>query len=365
MSTKVPRTLVAALLFACACSNDAKAPRLTPTIIVGGAGADAATKADTAGQASLAFPERPPSLPVDAAERHCTVATYDYKVRAAVAENVPPLVAALPLGKCFGTTKGAWSLSLEVTKKKVIGPNYEGNVGGYAVVHVDANDRVARRVTKIAYETDRSNLAVGDDGREVVVHQGGGTSASAFDFDADGDNELYVEWTTYAASTRDDAPSWTDSELLTFKSDRIMPYAPAAKMAIWGLEDVDKDGRPDLQTSSPYSERQRRGQWPLFTWDPHFVAHSLGDGTFSMTDAVAMAAARVICPKKPTAKEIAASANPVTGSDHMPSEDVALFGCARLWGLSAEAVEKAYARSVKDRPELETVLRVEPPLTLR
>jgi len=354
-------------LIACACGKPAAAPP-TP-----GRPAELpiAVPIDAGSDRSGAFPTKPSALPSEPKERRCAIATYDHEVRAPVAQGTPSMIAALPLGKCFASANGAWSLSIEIDETM---PSRAGNVGGFVVVHVDANDNIVRRVTGVMRSLDDQKKTAANFAAFVWDGDGGSSGVQTFDFDGNGDLEIYVEWLTAIGSARENAESWTDGELLTFADGKVVPYAPSAKLSLWGLEDVDKDGRPDIRTSSPYGGRLRKGQSPDYVWGPPLVAHSLPDGTFSMTDAVATSAARQVCPEKLTpallAKAVKRSDRVAVDEDPWgrPSEEttsVELAGCARLWGIPVDAIRKAYAGHGALSPDLERVLRVEPPLTLK
>lgn len=104
-------------------------------------------------------------------------------------------------------------------------------------------------------------------------------------------------------------------------------------------EDVDHDGRADLIVREPFvttGEAEQSG----FSYDitgPEWVFHSLPDGSFSSTDAVAVAAARSQCPSAP--------------------ERVLLtergVACARAWGMTTRNVEAAIRRGCGGRAPAE------------
>jgi hypothetical protein len=98
------------------------------------------------------------------------------------------------------------------------------------------------------------------------------------------------------------------------------------------MVDVDHDGRPDLGTAGPYGKVEALspvGNAPYRFMRSHFIQHSLPDGTFSTTDAVALADFRAQCPRRPAL-------------DAVPTNDIddAAFAiaCARAWGASEAEV---------------------------
>ena len=144
--------------------------------------------------------------------------------------------------------------------------------------------------------------------------------------------------------------------LYTWKNGAIVRYAPTAKMAIWNLEDVDGDGRPDLRTAFPYSS-SRGGSTPVFS--PDLVAHSLPDGTFSISDAVATAAMRKVCPKKPALSSLTAASG---GDTETHGRDLA---CALVWGVPVDTIAKTLRLTSQPRDAWPYMLSITPPTTLR
>jgi hypothetical protein len=98
-------------------------------------------------------------------------------------------------------------------------------------------------------------------------------------------------------------------------------YKPATGLIIGGFEDVDGDGRPDLEIANPYGG------------DAMFLAHSLPDGTFSQKDDVAKGFAARHCPKP--------GLDVVDLRPDDRNDVLRRIACARLHGVSASAVEDA------------------------
>jgi hypothetical protein len=249
----------------------------------------------------------------------------------------------LPYGRCWAGPRGAWVLT---PGKRADG----GDETTWVAVHVDSRGDVAER--------ERSFLATPghDSAEDPSVPPFGRIDhawAEAFDFDGDGDPELFVGLHGIWSSAT--GLELAESVLYTFHEGAVVPYPPAAALGIWRLEDRDGDGRPDIVTSSPYA-RSRGGSTPVFS--PLLVAHSLAKGTFSTTDAVAERAARLACPKRPLLTTLRLPAPP-----HREDDEVRL-ACARMWGTPLEDIaQKLHAKpGDADWPD---VLRVAPPLTLR
>jgi hypothetical protein len=140
-------------------------------------------------------------------------------------------------------------------------------------------------------------------------------------------------------------PGWT--LLLSFKDGAIGPYAGAKDVDVNGVEDVDHDGRLDLLTSGRYSGIEANSQigssYPVI--EGLFVAHTLSDGGFSMTDSVAKAALKKTCPKKEPI-----SLPPDTEWVE-PTDAAKQVLCARAWGASeADVLKQMKARCTKYDP---------------
>ena len=156
------------------------------------------------------------------------------------------------------------------------------------------------------------------------------------DYDGDGEDEILRMHDSLA---REGEPEH-EASVLTFKSGKLAPYAPASAIVIDRAEDVDGDGKLDLLTSAPYervtSASAFGSHWPVLSTSL-FVAHALPDGTFSTTDSAAVAFTRRQCPSRPNIaldREHTAFAN----DDIVPTQIV----CARLWGAPEAEIVKAW-----------------------
>src|SRR6185312_17172638 len=160
-----------------------------------------------------------------------------------------------------------------------------------------------------------------------VIGLGGNSGGSSvtvedFDWDDDGENELYIEIAFRAYMT--DA---SRGRIWTFKGGAIEQYARTADYQIRDVEDVDLDGRPDLVGGGTYSS-ECEGRSSLLTDTVRFLAHSLEKGAFSLKDDSAKLYAKKQCP------------DPEATVD---SQKAVL--CARAWGRKGveAAMEKGCA----------------------
>jgi hypothetical protein len=122
-----------------------------------------------------------------------------------------------------------------------------------------------------------------------------------------------------------------------------VPYAPTAGLTIDEVKDVDRDGRLDILTPGPYSDVSTDmgggfGAGELA--ENLLVAHSLSDGTFSLDDPVAVAAARRWCPRSPRIT-FARNGESAEDEERERFRHNASIICARLWGQTTESLTRA------------------------
>ena len=112
----------------------------------------------------------------------------------------------------------------------------------------------------------------------------------SFDYDGDGTPEVAV----YESRFDHTRSPQVRLALWTSRGGQVKPYAPAISLPAVGARDVDEDGRPDLLIDTRDEELCESPGPGLdcipgahTSLGPDAVAHSLPDGGFSTTDAVA------------------------------------------------------------------------------
>jgi hypothetical protein len=136
----------------------------------------------------------------------------------------------------------------------------------------------------------------------------------SYDFDHDGVPEAWIRHTGFMTLHTD--------AIFTLRGGKIVRYAPADILPEKGFElrDVDHDGIPDLAFRHSVGGEEAGCGAPseIFFTDP-LVAHAKPDGTFSLDDDAAQAAARQVCPAPP--------------ADLSKTKTVHDVFCARVWGV--------------------------------
>ena len=112
----------------------------------------------------------------------------------------------------------------------------------------------------------------------------------SFDYDGDGTPEVAVYESRFD-HTRSPQVRLT---LWTYQGGKVKPYPPSASLPAVGIRDVDEDGRPDLlldtrdeELCDPPGPGLNCIPGAHTSLRPDAIAHSLPDGTFSTSDAVA------------------------------------------------------------------------------
>lgn len=267
------------------------------------------------------------------------------------------------------SARGAWAITLSDLVLADDGwDGWRPLSGKVMVVFVDVTGR--------RWEHELSTFTLGPYGPESGVAI---MAARSFDYDADGVPELFLRL------------AFGDYRLIHDRGT-LWTMGRAGIRSFWAndggideLRDVDKDGRPDIVTPGPYVASSAGYECNIGAVidnvrGPALLAHSLPDGTFSMSDAVASQWAEKQCP--PAAFH---------ASGETTLTDIA---CARIRGSTAHELRRSlierYAPDVTEhnideflqadrehRPahiscmeqkRLASELRVadtEPPLTLR
>lgn len=249
----------------------------------------------------------------------CTTFDLDAKRRMASAiakfprEGAPPEPPKTLVGFCVDTSSGVWRIEppkslTDVQDQAMAAQAMETS---WEVAHVTRDGKEVRFVPK-----DRLS------GYGIRTP----LTPTVFDFDGDGEPELYVE----VREEGGEGHRQTEILLLRFAAGAIAPYAPANGLDIDTMSDVDHDGRPDLVIYADYTDALEScaAGFPYDHAKPKFVAHSLADGTFSKNDAAAKSWAKTWCPAAPRA--IASSYDAV---------------CARLWASDVPAARRSVTKS--------------------
>lgn len=265
------------------------------------------------------------------------------------------------IGRCFAEPHGAWLTTLE-SVKLAQGPALELR---WALAHVDEGGQRSQVVPserRQALKEGEPNLAVGPvDAINVDLQP--------FDFDGDGGLEVWVGY----AGRHHEGGTVSTGRIYTAKGGTVTAYAPAKGFDhVSALRDVDGDGRPDLLLNPFAVEYTACGSgFDALASGPALLAHSLSDGTFSTSDAAAVAAARKACPVKPKV---------IVESKHEGDVDgqVERVGCALVWGERRADLAKQIDRACKppkgaDCPEhacthgtaLKRAAEATPPLLLK
>ena len=231
----------------------------------------------------------------------------------AVSSFLPPLAST-----CVLTGRGAWAFRLAAGSSA--GDPVHASLHLW-LAHLDATGKLDDEIDAPTLESGRGkedNCCDSWVTTQVTV-------TPLVDYDHDGEIELYVG----AVQSGGEGEHLESHTIFTVLGAAIVPLPAAAKMPLVGVEDVDKDGLPDLLLR--YFEGKDEGPCTGFSYTtsgPSLLGHARRDGTFSVDDDTARAFARKLCPAAP-------SGDPLT-------RDVA---CAVLWGAPRELVT-AYDREL-------------------
>jgi hypothetical protein len=170
-----------------------------------------------------------------------------------------------------------------------------------------------------------------------------------FDWDGDGDDEVFVR----GIRGTNDIPDEERAQVWSFQTGdagtRIAPYPPSSSFTIIGTQDVDADGRPDLMvtffgTGKDGPPTSRR-----------FAAHSLADGTFSVKDAAAVIWAEKQCPTDPASSF---TAEPDASFDGATADVIV---CGEIWGHDMSK----YCAGKSCPAWTQKLVKTKPPLSLK
>ena len=266
------------------------------------------------------------------------------------------------LGQCYGTLGGAWAVVFDAVKVSTGAPGLTARV---TVVHLNEYDHgdvesvtAAFEPSPLAGQLDAPSLPAGSNyALEIGSYYTDVLEPTLFDYDGDREPELLFTMQAYVS---EGTASGSIGRVYTFKDGAVRRYARTPALRWSNIEDVDHDQRPDLVG--------RYLSIPV-------VAHSLPDGSFSSVDAAARAYAELACPRGRDAIFL-----PVPADAGISGATGWNGGCARLWGISAQAViheidehcahHECVSKSARDDTVLESAeifrhdARVVPPLIL-
>lgn len=302
----VKRTIALVLFAACAKKAvPSDAPVLSVAPAVASPRATMSASATNPGSLCKTFPE----------EAKRAIGSTLAKYPLASPTDAPPPPATL-VGFCVDTANGAWRIEMPSSFADVSNRTDASNAieMRYEIAHVS---RDGKRATFVPTGDRLTGYGIRLPQKPIV-----------FDFDGDGEPELYIE----VREEGSEGHRQTESLFVTFSKARIAAYAPARAIPFETVEDVDKDGRPDLLILAGYTE-SLEGCYSGFPYDhaqPKFMARSLPDGTFSATDPTSKEHAKTWCPAAPVA--IRSSYDAI---------------CARLWAKTRGEIAAARALVTK------------------
>lgn len=280
------------------------------------------------GEDASSAPQSPASSCAAIAEHNAgIVADARHEIEAGIDGGLPISTdAVLPTGGCFPYEHGAWAVRLETFSITGVSQVDERvlHVGldGSEVALVDANVGANEQGILQDYCCSPSRQYTG-------FH--------VFDFDGDGVPELLFDVSSEGAEGGEDHRSWA----VRFRAGQVEPYPMPEGFG--DLRDVDGDGRPDAVATHALDDRMDCDGYAYERVEaPAVLAHSLADGTFSTSDAVAVAHARASCPRAPavlvaTRRERGA----IVVDDAATATNVV---CSRLWGVPVADVTRALMR---------------------
>ena len=229
-------------------------------------------------------------------------------------------------GDCTKTKSGgAWGLGVQDIKEEQHG--YSAVV---FAIHVDKTGAKASMALPGQSPRTATRSFAANDGDHVVFN-----SATTFDFDGDGEDELIIQ----GSDQTHEGPKDPIGQIVTFKSGQVALYTQVGPYPFFRTTDADADGRPDLVTYGPYRSRipaRCNGQASV-AQGPALLLHSKPDGTFSINDPTAITFAKQACEKPGFA---------VARDDEKRVDDEQTFvniACARMWGMTIPAANQAVA----------------------
>lgn len=220
---------------------------------------------------------------------------------------------------------GAWGLGVQDLKEE-----QRGYSAVAFAIHVDKTGAKASMALPGQSPRTATRSFATHDGDRVVF-----ASATVFDFDGDGDEELIL----VGHDQTKEGPKDPIGQIVSFKGGQVALYPNVGQFPFFRTTDADNDGRPDLVTYGPYRSRipaRCNGQASV-AQGPPMLLHSKPDGTFAKDDAVAIAFAKQACEKPGFS---------VARDDEKRVDDEQTFvniACARMWGMPIAQANQAVA----------------------
>ena len=209
----------------------------------------------------------------------------------------------------------------------------------WALVRIDSDGTLQKLKPRAAPRQKplrlRSIYAAGDNQYSFTIEK-------VFDFDGDGSPELMIEFTdaVYEGPLVRTVELWTSQKdaLVRYAKDPRAPSVPDSPKTL--VEDVDRDGRPDILTRGPY---YNVGVFDCGAGGTNritpsvFVFHGRADGSFSDEDEGAQQVLKKWCPQKPTRATLSAALHTTRGEHGALQTDELVHAvlCARAWGEGA------------------------------
>jgi hypothetical protein len=241
------------------------------------------------------------------------------------------LIDSLPeeLGRCYGAAETGWGI---VVGGLSPAPQTYPPVGG--------------EVTHALLGSLKVLFVDGDQLLEVPLASSGNAFSGlrldpvVYDWKHDGRTQLGVCWEgTFHLPLSGVILEDRKCEVFRVQAGKIETVTPHD---VRRFADVDRDGAPDLVSYDPFWIPGRSYSTEACSMcidddvhGPELVSHARSDGTFSRTDAVAVAYARRQCPTKP------AILFPVGCGASEFARGFQQFACAVLWGEKKSALESA------------------------
>jgi hypothetical protein len=208
-------------------------------------------------------------------------------------------------GVCVATPGGGWGLRFSDVR------NRDGEIWGrWSIVHGSGDS------AGMAPETAAGGFALG--GAEPAASAGNLEWSAArrvtpaapvlYDFDGDGEPEAVVIVETVDISESGRSATVHRGRVWQGRGTAVELFPPARELTVEELRDVDRDGRPDIVTRTPYVgfATVKCGSDEVYpVLGPALLAHSSPGGRFEVADPTAVAFATASCASTPAAVIVA------------------------------------------------------------